>query len=60
MFNRTDGMQHATKLRTEDGARSTSADTTPRIDSRNTPSAGKAEDIVELLANRMRRNETRR
>lgn len=61
MFNRTDGMQHDSKQRiTDGGARTTDADTAPRSEGGTTPSTGKAEDMVALLANRIRRNETRR
>ena len=62
MFNRTDGMQHETKQRIADGAtRITRAEGAPRFDSAAThQSAGKAEEMVALLANRIRSRERHR
>jgi hypothetical protein len=60
MFNRTDAMQHDAKQRIADrGTRTDTADNAPGVDGRNQPSVDKAEAMVALLANRIRRNETR-
>ena len=61
MFNRTDDMQHDTKQRIADGgARTTRPEAAPRFDSPATQSAGKAEEMVALLANRIRSRERHR
>lgn len=59
MSNRTDGMQHDTTQRIADGTQASTAQRTPRPESGIAPSVDKAEDMVALLANRIRRNETR-
>ena len=60
MFNHTDGMQRDAKQRMADSGEQTTTAKAPGFDRRATASAGKAEDIVALLVNRIRHNETRR
>lgn len=61
MINRTEGMQQGTIQRaTDDATQTTSTDSSPRFERRAMPSASKAEEMVALLANRIRSNEARR
>lgn len=59
MSNRTDGMQHDTTQRLAESTQASTAQRTPRPESGTTPSVDKAEDMIALLANRIRRNEAR-
>ena len=59
MINRTDGMQQRTIQRAADDTQATGTDTAQRFERRTTPSASKAEEMVALLANRIRSNEAR-
>lgn len=59
MFNRTDGMHHDTKRQVTEDTQAATAERAPRLESGTAPSGDKAEDMVALLANRIRRNEMR-
>lgn len=60
MINRTEGMQQGTIQRaTDDATQTTRTDTASRFERRTMPSS-KAEEMVALLANRIKSNEARR
>lgn len=59
MFNRTEGM-HQDPMGRSDVAGTLPTERTPREGAGPAPRTGKAEDMIALLADRMRRDEGRR